>query len=170
MTLVKGISVVVANNGKGIPVTPVAGGAPKATVSGNGLGLPIVISDNAVPLVIDGLVDFEWETITLTAGDGDQWVGFSDGGPTRPQPGFGSISGEPSTKTELLALYDDTASNVYLAVFKGEWLGYMESLPMSIGGFPFSPFDANVIDGNTWVRYYGSGDWLIGQDYQVEFG
>lgn len=118
----------------------------------------------------DPPVDFEWQPITMTAGEEGQWLGFSDGGATRPQPAFGSISGQPSTVASLLALYDDTASNVYLAVFSGEWLPQIASLPLTIGGFEFTPFDAEIISGNTWIRYNGSGAWDGAASYQVEFG
>ncbi len=167
---VKGIPVVISENGIGIPVNPVDGDAPLMTVAENGFGTPITLSPRGAPMIVEGAVDFEWETITLTAGDGDQWIGYSDGGATRPQPAFGSISGEPSPQTSLLALYDDTASDVYIAVFAGEWLGYLGALPMNIGGVEFTPFNASIISGNTWIRYHGSGDWEDGSDYEVTFG
>lgn len=117
-----------------------------------------------------GGVDFGWQPISVTAGDGGQWVGYSDGGETRPQPSFGSISGQPSALTNLLAFYDDTASNVYLVVFSGDWVSEMSSMTFSIGGMPFTPFEAELISGNTWIRYNGLGDWVDGDNYQVEFG
>lgn len=157
----------------GFPVRPATENAPVLTLVDD--GAPIVISDLGTPFIIDGYspqtpVDFNWQMVTLTAGEEGQWLGFSDGGTTRPQPGFGAISGQPSDKTDLLALYDDTASNVYLAVFSGDWLSDMGNLTMSIGGMPFVPFDANVISGNTWIRYSGSGDFVDGANYQIEFG
>lgn len=114
---------------------------------------------------------FNWQPITLTAGtDGTQWVGYSDGGDLRPAPAFGSISNQPSNVASLLALYDDTNSDVYLAVFSGDWVSEMSALPMSIGGTPFTPFESELISGNTWVRYNGVGDWVDGANYEVEFG
>lgn len=165
-----GVPVVVSENGIGIPVNPVPGNAPLMTVATNGAGTPIVLSPLGAPFIVDGGVNFGWATITLTAGDEGQWVGYSDGGSTRPQPAFGSISAEPTSETSLLALYDDTASNVYIAVFAGEWLGYLGALPMDIGGFSYSPFSASIISGNTWIRYAGTGPWISGSNYQVTFG
>lgn len=166
-------SVTIASSGLGVPVRPVDSNAPSVTLTDN--GAPIVISDRGAPFIIDGYnpehpIDFNWQMITLTAGEEGQWLGFSDGGATRPQPGFGAISGQPSDKTDLLALYDDSFSNVYLAVFSGDWLSDMATLTMAIGGTPFTPFDANVISGNTWIRYNGVGDFVDGADYQIKFG
>lgn len=116
-------------------------------------------------------VDFEWSEIDLTAGSEGQWVGFSDGGNTRPQPAFGSISAQPSPITNLLALYDDTASGVVLAVFSGDYATEMDGLQMSIGGFVLNSFETQLISGNTWVRFNGQpGDWTAGDVYQIEFG
>lgn len=39
----------------GIPVRPVATGAPPMQVASNGLGMPIRISDNGAPFVVAGL-------------------------------------------------------------------------------------------------------------------
>lgn len=59
---VNGFPVVIAENGFGIPVIPVEGNAPHATVAPNGLGMPIVIVEaNGIPLVIDGLPEPEEE-------------------------------------------------------------------------------------------------------------
>lgn len=166
-------SVTISSNGLGVPVRPVESNAPVLTLTDN--GAPIVISDLGAPFIIDGYSPqppdgFNWQMITLTAGEEGQWIGFSDGGADRPQPGFGSISGQPSDKTNLLALYDDTESNVYLAVFSGDWMAEMTPLTMTIGGMPFTSFEVSFISGNTWVRYNGSGDLVDGADYQIEFG
>lgn len=116
-------------------------------------------------------VDFDWQDVGLTAGtDGAQWVGYSDGGFTRPSPAFGSITGQPSARTDLLALYDDTNSDVYLAVFMGDYSYLMRDLPLDIGGTVFTPFEVEVISGNTWLRYNGVGDLIDGSMYQVRFG
>lgn len=119
----------------------------------------------------DDPTDFDWSAIDVTAGSEGQWVGYSDGGNTRPQPAFGSISGQPSPITDLLALYDDTASGVVLAVFSGDYATEMGGLQMSIGGFALSSFETELISGNTWVRFSGQpGDWSDGDVYQIEFG
>ncbi len=132
-------------------------------------GIPVTISDRGFPV---RPVEANAPVMTVTDSGVPivQWVGFSNGDATLPQPAFGSISAEPSAITSLLGIYDDTNSNVYLAVFSGEWLTELSALPMSIGGTPFTPFDASVISGNTWVRYTGVGDWQDGALYQVEFG
>lgn len=166
-----GFPVTLSDNGTPF-VSVTSGGAP-ATISPNGKPIKLV-ADNAPPLVISGLnppVDFNWQPIDVIAGtDGTQWVGYSDGGETRPQPAFGSISGQPSDKTELLAIYDDTNSDVYLVVFSGDWLSEMNNLTLSIGGFPITPFEAQLVSGNTWLRYNGVGDWVDEDVYQIEFG
>lgn len=114
---------------------------------------------------------WNWQPIYLTAGtDGSQWVGYSDGGATRPAPAFGSISGQPTSVTDLLALYDDTNSDVYLAVFEGDYATRMAGMTLDIGGTVFEPFEVEVIAGNTWLRYDGVGDLLPGQGYEVIFG
>lgn len=112
-----------------------------------------------------------WFAITLTAGaGGGQWVGFSDGGANRPQPAFGSISGQPTTISNLLAVYDDTASGNYIAVFSGDHLAAFRNLPMQVGSTTYTPFNASVVGGNTWIRYTGSGDWVDAQTYTITFG
>lgn len=166
-------NVTISPNGIGVPVRPVDKDAPTLRLTTS--GMPIVISDLGAPFIVDGYtptppVDFNWQMVTLTAGEEGQWIGYSNGSDTLPQPWFGAIDVQPSDKTDLLALYDDTASNVYLAVFSGDWLADMANLTMSIGGMAFVPFDASVISGNTWVRYNGSGDFVDGADYQIEFG
>jgi hypothetical protein len=51
-----GFPVVIAANGLGIPVIPVAANAPAAVVASNGRGIPVVIvTKNGTPLVISGL-------------------------------------------------------------------------------------------------------------------
>ena len=49
-----GIPVVISNNGFGLPVNPVEGNFPTMTVSANGNGLPIIISENGVPFIVQG--------------------------------------------------------------------------------------------------------------------
>lgn len=49
-----GIPVVISDSGNGIPVTPVASGAPVMTVSQNGFGTPIVITDIGAPFIVEG--------------------------------------------------------------------------------------------------------------------
>lgn len=50
-----GIPIVIAENGYGIPVNPVASGAPLMTAASNGLGAPIVITENGAPFIVEGL-------------------------------------------------------------------------------------------------------------------
>lgn len=52
-----GIPVVIASNGRGIPVKQVESGAPVMTVAANGLGTPIVFSDRGTPFIVEGGVD-----------------------------------------------------------------------------------------------------------------
>lgn len=51
---VQGHPVVIAENGKGIPVNPVTGRAPLLTVAANGKGVPIVISTLGAPFIVQG--------------------------------------------------------------------------------------------------------------------
>lgn len=168
-----GPPVIIASNGRGFPVRPVDENAPVLTVSANSLGTPIVISERGAPFIIEGLAPsaLSFQEIILTNGSQGQWVGFSDGGNTRPQPAFGSISGQPTTSTQLLALYDDTNSGVVLAVFAGDWVYNLDGLQISIGGFVLQSFEVELISGNTWVRFSDMpGDWAAGEDYEILFG
>lgn len=169
-----GIPAVISSNGYGLPIRPVLANAPVMTLSSNGFGTPIVISDNGAPFILQGYdpEDFwDWQTFSLTNGDGGQWVGYSDGGATRPQPAFGSISAQPTSRTKLLALYDDTASGVVLAVFAGNYVSQLDGLQISIGGYVLNSFEVELISGNTWVRFEDMpGVWTPGDVYEVLFG
>ena len=56
-----GFPVVIAENGRGIPVRPVEANDPVMTIADNGLGAPIVISDIGAPFIVDGYVPTEPE-------------------------------------------------------------------------------------------------------------
>lgn len=171
--MVSGIPVVISGNGLGLPVKPVASDAPLMTVAENGFGSPIVISDLGAPFVVDGYtpIDFGFVPMDLLAEAEGQWVGYSDGGVTRPQPAFGTIDPQPTAVTNLLAFYDDTNSGVFLAVFEGDYESELAGLQVSIGGFVMPSFEIELISGNTWVRLSGlPGDLEDGVLYQVEFG
>lgn len=49
------IPVVIATNGRGIPVRAIEGNAPVMQVAGNGRGIPIVLSDLGAPFIVQGL-------------------------------------------------------------------------------------------------------------------
>lgn len=167
-----GIPVVIATNGIGLPVRPTAVNAPVMTIATNGFGAPIILDNKGSPFVIDGFdpVDWDFMQITMTAGDGGQWIGFSNGGPTLPQPAFGSISGQPTAVTDLLAFYNDTASGRYIVVFEGDYLLALVGLTITIGGFPMTAYEAEVIGGNTWLRFAaGVGDLIAGAVYELTF-
>lgn len=165
-----GIPVVIAANGRGIPVRQVASGAPMMRVATNGKGIPIVLTSKGAPFVVAGTVNFAWRTFTMTAGGTGQWVGYSDGGSTRPQPAFGSINMQPTLVTNLLAFYDDTASGVMLAVFSGDYVDELYGVQVSIGGYVMNSFEVELISGNTWVRFNGlPGDLSVGALYEVRF-
>lgn len=51
---VKGVPVVIVENGFGFPVRPVEKNAPLLSVAENGFGAPIVITDNGTPFIVDG--------------------------------------------------------------------------------------------------------------------
>lgn len=51
---VKGVPVVISENGFGIPVNPVTENAPLLTIADNGEGAPIVFSDLGAPFIVDG--------------------------------------------------------------------------------------------------------------------
>lgn len=166
-----GIPVVVVESG-GMPVTPVDGDAPLMTVAD--AGAPITITDNGAPFVVEGLVppiDWNWQGFDLNAEEEGQWVGYSDGGATRPQPAFGSIGSEPTDVTTLLAFYDDTASGVFLAVFDGDYVSELDGLQVAISGIVMLSFEVELISGNTWVRFTGlEGDLEGDSTYEVMFG
>lgn len=166
-----GIPVVIAENGFGVPVKPVEDGAPTMAIAENGLGAPIVISDNGVPFVVEGYspIDWDFQPISLTAEENGQWVGFSTGGATLPQPAFGGIDGQPTAITTLLALYNDTASGRYIAVFQGAYVSSLTGLVVTFGGVPLASYERELISGNTWVRFPDGLGNLTPGAYQVTF-
>lgn len=167
-----GIPVVLSGNGIGIPVRPTDNDAPVMTIASNGIGTPIVITELGTPFIVQGFepVNWDFQTVTMTAEDEGQWVGYSDGGVTRPQPAFGSLSAQPTAVTPILALYNDTASGRYLAVFQGNYLLSLQGVKLIIGGFPISSYELEIISGNTWVRFPdGIGNMTPG-NYEVTFG
>lgn len=164
--------VIVERNG--FPVRPVEGHAPSLSVVESN-GAAITITDNGAPFILEGYspeppIDFDWQSFSLTAGEEGQWLGYSTGGATLPQPAFGSIDRQPTSLTTLLALYDDTASNVFLAVFEGDFAQALQGIGLSIGGFIMYAFEIEVIAGNTWLRFNGPGDLTPGADYEMLFG
>lgn len=168
-----GFPVVIAENGIGLPVNPVSSNAPVMTIAENGFGAPIVFDDNGAPFVVQGFTPVNWDfqPIDMTAGESQQWIGYSTGGATLPQPAFGSISAEPTAETTLLALYNDTASGRYLVVFEGDYLLALQGLKIYFGGFPITSYESEIIGGNTWLRFAeGLGDLTPGAVYQLEFG
>lgn len=164
-----GIPVVISDHG--IPVRAVERGAPVMTVSDT--GIPIRLSDHGTPFVVEGLSPsvITFQTFNMTAGQEGQWIGYSTGVPTTPQPSFGSIDRQASPETDLLAFYDDTASGVFLVVFQGNYVTQLAELQLSIGGFVVDSFSFELISGNTWVRFNGiPGDLSPGATYEVLFG
>lgn len=115
--------------------------------------------------------EFTFQTFNMTNGAQGQWVGFSTGAPTTPQPAFGSISAQPTAQATLLAFYDDTASGVVLAVFSGAHAAALADLEVSVAGSVLTAFEVEMISGNTWVRFTGApGNWVSGAVYAVLFG
>lgn len=51
---VSGPPVVIATNGFGMAVNPVDANAPVLTIADNGIGVPIVISANGAPYIVQG--------------------------------------------------------------------------------------------------------------------
>ncbi len=86
--MASGIPVVITDR-NGIPVTPVSSGAPLMTVAANGLGTPIVITDNGAPFIVDGYSAARLFS-ALSADDGANLVDddqaimetYGDGNPT----------------------------------------------------------------------------------------
>lgn len=135
---------------------------------GVGLWLPMGGKFSTSPPVID----WNWQEFDMTNGtDGVQWVGYSSGTDNTPNPPFGSITNQPSSVTPLLALYDDTASGVVLAVFDGDYSSSLVGLDVSIGGYVLESYEVELVSGNTWVRFSDMpGDWVSGETYEVLFG
>lgn len=166
-----GFPVTLSTNGT--PIRPVDKNAPVMTIVDTGFGAPITISDNGAPFIVEGDLGpvFDFQGFDMNNGGEGQWVGYSIGGATLPNPPFGSISGEPTQVSQLLALYDDTASGVVLAVFEGDWVVALNGLQLSIGGFVLNSFERELISGNTWVRFSDMpGNWDVGASYQIAFG
>lgn len=167
-----GVPVVLSTNGIGFPVRPTAVNAPAMSLSSNGFGMPIILDNRGTPFVVQDFPPVNWnmQPITMTAGTNGQHVGYSTGGATLPQPAFGSISGQPTSITPLLAFYNDTASGRYLAVFQGDYLLALVGLKITIGGFPITSYEAELIGGNTWLRFTaGLGNLTPGAAYELVF-
>lgn len=168
-----GIPVVIVDSG-GAPVTPVDSGAPVMTVAVSGAGMPITLTDNAVPFIIEGLTppeptDFEWQEFAMTVGAGMARVGYSNGDVI--PPASGSISNEPTSQTTLLALYDDLNTGNIIAFFEGNYVAQMQGIQVSFGGFVLTSDDVRLEMGNTLVRFPGlPGFMQDGETYQVLFG
>lgn len=168
-----GFPVVIATNNIGLPVRPTAVNAPVMTIATNGIGTPIVLDNKGTPFVVQGFAPVNWnfQQTSMTAGTNGQHVGYSTGAATLPQPAFGTISVQPTAATTLLAFYNDTASGRYLAVFQGDYLLALQGLKVSIGGFPITSYETQLISGNTWVRFpAGVGNLTNGAAYELLFG
>lgn len=159
----------------GIPVRPVTGDFEVMRVT-DADGIPIRIDEiGGVPFVLSGYnpdpPQLTFQDFSMTAGQEGQWIGYSTGSPTTPQPAFGSIDRQPTDQATLLAFYDDTASGVFLAVFSGNHVQALQGLELSIGGYVVQSFEVELISGNTWVRFDGiPGDLMSGASYEVLFG
>lgn len=167
-----GAPVVLSTNGIGFPVRPTSVNAPSMSLSSNGFGMPIILDNKGTPFVVQDFPTVYWnmQPITMTAGTNGQHVGYSTGAVTLPQPAFGSISGQPTSITTLLAFYNDTASGRYLAVFQGDYLLALVGLKITIGGFPITSYEAELIGGNTWLRFTaGLGNLTPGAVYELVF-
>jgi len=168
-----GFPVVIATNGIGLPVRPTAVNAPVMSIAANGFGAPIVLDNKGSPFIVEGFTPVSWnfQPITMTAGTNGQHVGYSTGAATLPQPAFGSISAQPTAATTLLSFYNDTASGRYLAVFQGNYLLALQGLKITIGGFPITSYETELISGNTWVRFAaGVGNLTPAAVYELAFG
>lgn len=173
LELMPGIPVVIATSGIGVPVRPTAVNAPVMSIADNGYGLPIVLDNKGTPFIVQGFTPVTWnfQSRSMTAGTNGQHVGYSTGAATLPQPAFGSISGQPTAVTTLLSFYNDTASGRYLAVFQGNYLLALQGLKVSIGGFPITSYEGELIGGNTWFRFAaGVGNLTPGAVYELLFG
>lgn len=51
----KGVPVVISENGKGLPVRSVTKNAPVMTVASNGIGAPVVLSELGAPFIVQGV-------------------------------------------------------------------------------------------------------------------
>lgn len=157
----------------GIPIRNQDNAVNKAVVSDRPDAIAVHIAEYGTPFTVEGLAPsvITFQTFNMTAGQEGQWIGYSTGVPTTPQPAFGSIDRQASPETDLLALYDDTASGVFLAVFQGNYITQLAELQLSIGGFVVDSFSFELIGGNTWVRFNGiPGDLSPGATYEVLFG
>lgn len=170
----KGFPVVIST--RGIPVVAVENGAPLASVAENNLGTPIQIVDkNGSPLVIEGLtpvINWDWQETDVTVADSGEWIGYSNGDLAYPpfNPPIGLISNQPTSVTDMIALFQDVGSGDIVVVFNGDYTQELQLLKMAIGGFELNPSGYSLQTGNTWLRFSGlPGDFESGSIYEVVF-
>ena len=155
----------------GLGVTPTVNGPVFTVVPSGGFAITIM-ERGGVGWNLEGLTPaIIFREFSMTAGGEGQWVGYSNGIAPQPQPAFGSIDVQPTTTTDLLAFYDDTASGVFLVSFAGDFLDELQGLQLSIGGFVVDSTQTYLVGDTTWLRFTGiPGDLTVGAEYEVLFG
>lgn len=128
--MVKGFPVVFSPNG--IPVRPVSSNAPLMTVADNGYGLPITISDNGAPFIVEQ--------------------------PTPPVPGPLDAEFQEEGLTTLTVEYDLAATIAVLGVAT-RYAGTLTSLTATHGGeaLTLARIDINTTEKIASAVFYGSG-------------
>lgn len=117
-------------------------------------------------------IDFNWQPFTMQTGDSGDWIGFSNGDIISPpfNPPVGSISGEPTTVTQLEALFNDDSGDI-VAVFQGDWRIELQEVGMTLEGQTLTPQGYSLQGGNTFLRFSGYvGSLEVNTPYAVTFG
>lgn len=125
-----------------------------------------------ISLKVAPLGDFNWQSITVTAGDSGDWFGYSNGDIAYPpfNPPVGSVTGQPTPLTELEALFQDSSGDI-VAVFQGNWQTAMQSVGLTLDGQVLSPNGYSLQGGNTFLRFTGYvGSVTDGGSYTAVFG
>lgn len=159
-----GFPVVLSDNGS--PFVPVSSGAPLATVSTNGFGVPIkTVSHNAPPLVIEGLVPPEVpSSFTLWAGpleNGDIGYYTTIGG---------SISAEPMPGFPLVE-FASRNSGYFQIALRGNVVSVMTGYEPVIEGFTLgdfiTPWEYDEQYNETSATWESTGSISVNQEYSI---
>lgn len=124
-----GIPVVILDSG-GVPVTAVDSGAPVMTVAENGAGMPITLTENAAPFILEGynldppvsLVGFELDSMSGNGGD----IGYY-------RTIYGEITPEPLVGFPLVEFAWRNSSFLQVA-FEGNAVEYLQGFAPAIDG------------------------------------
>lgn len=167
--MMPGTPVVIVDSG-GTPVTPVDSGAPVMTVAANGAGMPITLTDNAAPFIVEGLEpsDPTWQSFFIVAGNNPFGWGYAI--PPLVSAPLGEILSEPYTGSELIAFFEAPDDSRVIVCFAGDMVSELTGHTFNINGTVLAVMTPPVYDeGNDWTMMFLESFWMIdGQAYIVQ--